>query len=151
MTNLFIVESQTVAWSLAQAGNFYPPSESSPPGDSSDYAQCQAVADPMVEIDPSYQYANFFKLSYGQSIYFNPPNPMVLRLTKLTAQSAEFLLTCPSNNVYAIQANSDLTTTNWTPLAVMTNLAGSAVSYTDADVASNPQRFYRAAALRKVQ
>lgn len=116
-----------------------------------DYAQGQAVADPMVEIDPSYPYKNFFVLSYGQGTFFNPPNPMALCLTNLGAGSAEIVLKCSSNTVYEIQGKSDLTTTSWTPFAVVTILAGSAVSYMDAGLASNPQRRYRAVALRQVQ
>jgi hypothetical protein len=121
------------------------------PSSGSSSAEGAAYADPSVEIDPSYQYANYFTLDFGKNPVFSPPTPMSLCLTNLATNSVEILLTCPLNNVYGIQANSDLTTTNWTTLAVVTNLTGSAVSYTDAPVVFNPQRFYRAVALGAVQ
>ncbi len=79
------------------------------------------------------------------------PRAILPLCTNVTANSAEILLTCPSNTVYEIQVNRDPTTPNWTGLAVVTNVTSSAVSYTDTQVASNQRRFYRAVAVRRFQ
>jgi len=111
-------------------------------------ASAQAIADPTVEIDPSYTYKEFLSVEWNTSSPVEPPNPLVVSVQGVTNGTAYLLLNCLSNHVSAIEAATNLLSTNWVQIAEITNYTET-VSFSDTDAGNYSQRFYRARALRK--
>ena len=118
--------------------------------DGSSMGTCEAFADPMIEIDPSYPYKGFYSLEFSENITPPPPNPVVISKTDVTNGCVTFQFTCPSNHVCEVQATTNLVTPDWQVIAVVTNSSG-AVDFADGQTLRYPQRFYRARVIKKVQ
>ena len=66
---------------------------------------------------------------------------MQLGIKRLSAKEAQLTLNCPPNHPHVVEISSDLI--NWTQLSTLVSATGS-VEFTDPDVQSTQQRFYRA-------
>jgi hypothetical protein len=64
-----------------------------------------------------------------------------LGIKRLSAKEVRLTLNCPPNHPHVVETSNDLV--NWTQLSILVSATGS-VEFTDPDVQSTQQRFYRA-------
>ena len=74
-----------------------------------------------------------------------PPAPAFQAVT-LTNSTLSLTWTTEAGNVYQLQSNSDLDSTNWINLGSALTATGTALTFAD-PISNGPQRFYRLALL----
>ena len=91
-----------------------------------------------------------FRISYtggsGNDVVLirsNSPPTTISFITSLTNQQTQVQGTGLPDLHYIIQANDDLTTTNWVNIGNATAKSSGAFSFTDPNAPFIPQRFYR--------
>jgi hypothetical protein len=86
----------------------------------------------------------YFNPSQGEFVTVNSPSPITLQST-LGASTVQLSWNCERGVVYRVLAKNSLDDTNWTDISGAMVATGPMLLWTDEDISSRPQRFYRIA------
>jgi hypothetical protein len=86
----------------------------------------------------------YFNPSQGVFVTVNSPSPITLQST-LGANTVQLRWNCEPGVVYRVMAKNSLDDTNWTDISGAMAATGPSLSWTDENINSRPQRFYRIA------
>jgi hypothetical protein len=86
----------------------------------------------------------YFNPSQGVFVTANLPSPITLQST-LGANTVQLSWNCEPGVVYRVMAMNSLDDTNWTDISGAMVATGPSLSWTDENINSRPQRFYRIA------